>query len=245
MRRLGSSTDAVRDLGAYLTGTEARQLADRLDDDDPLSVALVAVDTSRRSAAGSLIKATGLQDDQLVPLLRAIQGARSVTTTAQAIWTMPGHLVSASALTTSTADLVANARLSIVCSTFNFQATSALWRALSHAASRPELSVRVYIDAGASSAPTAGPDAQAIAEQLWPATVLRTREIDGRPVRNHAKFVSVDHRFLVVTSANYSWSAENRNIELGVVLDDPALAEAVEAQLRDVEDSVYQRVAQG
>jgi hypothetical protein len=243
VRRLGSSTDAVRDLGAYLTGTEARQLADRLEDDDPLSMALVAVDTSRRSVVGSLIKAIGFQDDQLVPLLRAIQGARSVVTTARAIWTMPGHLVSASALTTSTADLVAKARVSIVCSTFNFQATSGLWHALRHAAARPELTVKVYIDAGASSAPTTGPDAHAIAAQLFPAAILRTREIDGRPVRNHAKFVSVDHRFLVVTSANYSWSAENRNIELGVVLDDPALAEEIESQLRDVEHVVYERLA--
>lgn len=107
-----------------------------------------------------------------MPVLRAIQGARSVTATARAIWTMPGHLVSASALTTSTADLVANARLSVVCSTFNFQATSGLWRALSDTASRPELSVRVYIDAGASAAPKTGPDAKATATQLFPASRL-------------------------------------------------------------------------
>jgi len=39
-RTIGAA--ALRELGAYLTGTEARQIADRLEDDDPLSAALTA-----------------------------------------------------------------------------------------------------------------------------------------------------------------------------------------------------------
>lgn len=241
---MASSADgaALRALGEYLTATEARQIADRLLDDDPLSVALGAVDASRRTHVVGLVADTGVLGHHLVAVLRAVQGAKSVASAAEAVWTMPGHLVTASALTTSTVELVASARTSVVCSTFNFQQTSGLWHALREAASRPEVSVRVYIDADASTSPHAGPDAAEIAQWLRPAIVLRTRPVHGKQVRNHAKFVSVDHRFLVVTSANYSWSAENRNIELGVRLDDAALADAIEDQLRQVEGTLYERV---
>jgi len=59
---------------------------------------------------------------------------------------------------------------------------------------------------------------------------------------SHAKFLSIDHRFLLVGSANFSYSAEERNVELGLRLDDSALAHSVEKQLRDLEDVVYEQV---
>jgi phosphatidylserine/phosphatidylglycerophosphate/cardiolipin synthase-like enzyme len=72
--------------------------------------------------------------------------------------------------------------------------------------------------------------------------VLRTKSFDGGYVRNHAKFLAVDHRFLLVTSANFSWSAEQGNIEFGVLIDNTNLTEAVERELRDAEDALYERV---
>ena len=60
---------------------------------------------------------------------------------------------------------------------------------------------------------------------------------------NHAKFLVVDHQILVVTSANLSLSAEERNVELGLRIDDPLLARAVEDQMRALEDvGIYERV---
>jgi phospholipase D/transphosphatidylase len=70
----------------------------------------------------------------------------------------------------------------------------------------------------------------------------RAPEDDGRAVTSHAKFLSIDHRFLLVGSANFSFSAEERNVELGLRLDDPALAHSVEKQMRDLEETVYERV---
>jgi phosphatidylserine/phosphatidylglycerophosphate/cardiolipin synthase-like enzyme len=227
--------EALEALGAYLTATEARQIASRLDDEEPLSSAIGAVDPARRSEAARLIAQAGLGGGELVAVLRAIQGAKSIATSAQAVWTMPGHLVSASPLTTSTAELVRSARSSVVCSTYNFETTSGLWDALRDAAGRPGVHVRVYVDADAANG-------SSVASWIAPGVVLRTRSIDGKPVRNHAKFVSVDHRFVIVTSANYSWSAENRNVELGVRLDDPALADAIESQMREAEASLYEKV---
>lgn len=207
-------------------------------------MALGAIGSSRRAEAEGLLLATGLDGASLVAVLRGIQGAKSVATAAQAVWTMPGHIVTASPLTTSTAELVCSARASVVCSTYNFQKTSGLWHALRDAAGRSGVRVRVYIDAKAAAGDS-GPKAAEIAEWLWPAHVFQTRPVNGKTVRNHAKFVSVDHRFLIVTSANYSWSAENHNVELGVRLDDAPLAEAVEAQMKNSETLLYERVQAG
>jgi phospholipase D/transphosphatidylase len=76
------------------------------------------------------------------------------------------------------------------------------------------------------------------------AVILRPSVDDkGRRVRNHAKFLVVDHQILVVTSANLSLSAEERNVELGLRIDDPLLARAVEDQMRALEDvGIYERV---
>ncbi len=82
------------------------------------------------------------------------------------------------------------------------------------------------------------------ARRLRGAVVMRTRAPkDGmRAVTSHAKLLSIDHRFLLVGSANLSYSAEERNVELGLRLDDPALAHGVEKQLRDLEGVVYEQV---
>lgn len=177
--------------------------------------------------------------------LRAIAGARSAPTSIDPLWTMPGHLVQHGRLTSSVPYLVDSARHSVVCSTFNFQRSSGLWAALQVTTRRPELTVRVYLDtAAADQAPRPGsPSTDEVAAQLRPATVLRTRHFDGRQVRNHAKFLAIDHRFLLVTSANFSWSAEYGNVELGVLIDNQNLTESVERAMRDVEDRLFERVA--
>ena len=83
-----------------------------------------------------------------------------------------------------------------------------------------------------------------MARRLRGAVVMRTRapEDGMRAVTSHAKLLSIDHRFLLVGSANLSYSAEERNVELGLRLDDPALAHGVEKQLRDLEEVVYEQV---
>jgi phosphatidylserine/phosphatidylglycerophosphate/cardiolipin synthase-like enzyme len=157
---------------------------------------------------------------------------------------MPGHLVEAGRLTSSVTRLVESARMAVTCSTYNFQRSSGLWHALRFAASEQGLDVRVYVDAVAADvgAPSWSPTTAELAKHLHPAAVLRTKEFDGSRVRNHAKFLAIDHRFLLVTSANFSWSAEYGNVELGVLIDDRQLVEAVERQMREVEDALYEVV---
>lgn len=238
----------VRELGTLLTGSEADRLAQRLVDGESLSSSLTALPGSRRPLVEGLVIGAGLNADRdrLVDVLLSIGGARTASSTViDPLWTMPGHLAQSSPLTSSVPALIRAATTSVVCSTFNFTAKSELWDALGEVAQRPAVSVRLYIDTEAAK-PNGGwhpPSAAQIAQQLKPGRVFRTVEYEGHPVRNHAKIVVVDHRFVLVTSANFSYSAAYRNIEFGIKLDNAGLAESAERELRNVEGVLYERAS--
>lgn len=239
---------AARRLGSLLTGTEARGIADRLTAGESMAAALLVVSATRRREVRSLLE-TGLLAGlpgraHMIALLRAIEGARSVLTSLDMLWTMPGHLARSGPLTSSVAHLVDSARQSVTCSTFNFQRSSSLWEALRRAAHRPECEVRVYLDTPAADqrSSSRSPSTAEVAAHLHPGVVLRTKQFDGDMVRNHAKLIAVDHRLLLVTSANFSRSAEHSNVEFGVVIDDPGLTEAVERQLHLAVGILYEPV---
>lgn len=177
-------------------------------------------------------------------MLRAVEGADDVRGAVGTVWTAPDNLVQRGQLTALLHHAVERARESVVCSTFNFQRSSVLWEVLAGAARRPELSVRVYLDTGAADRhPVAGaPTTSEMAAAMAGATLLRTRRRNGSLVRSHAKFVSVDHRFLVVTSANFSTSAEQHNVELGLVIDDAVVAQGIEGQMAEFENHLYEVV---
>ncbi|MFC5379326.1 DISARM system phospholipase D-like protein DrmC [Aquipuribacter nitratireducens] len=233
----------MRALGAFLTVSEADSVAARLVAGESFTGALAAIGPARRPEVTRLASDAGLRHDPqtLAVVLRAIAGARDADTDIGTLWTMPGHLAQTSPLTTSIVRLVAGARTSIVCSTFNFQETSGLWEGLRAAAGRPEIDLRVYVDARASDG-SSGPSSSEISKNLRPGVVLQTRPFEGKAVRNHAKLVCVDHRFLVVTSANFSWSAEYGNVELGITIDNPGIAASVERELRRAEERLYKVV---
>jgi phosphatidylserine/phosphatidylglycerophosphate/cardiolipin synthase-like enzyme len=234
-------------LGRFLTGTEAKEIADRLGDGDTLTAALRVVGSGRRPQVRELLAACGLGslDRALtVRVLRAVEGAHSTVTTIDPLWTMPGHLAKGGALTGSLDRLVDDARQALICSTYNFARSSVLWESLRRAACRAEMTVRVYVDTRAADADPKPwvPTTSQVAAHLHPAAVLRTKDYDGSYVRNHAKFLAIDHRFLLVTSANFSWSAEQGNVEFGALIDNVGLTESVEREMLAAEDSLYERV---
>lgn len=235
---------AHRELARYLTGSEAKQLADRLAAGGTMTQALTVVAAARRTRVQALMREAGLgvtNRDPSVAVLRAIEGAHDHQTSVTPVWTAPANLVQSGGLTASIEHFVLAARESVVCSTFNFQRSSVLWKSLATVAARTEVSVRIYVDTEAADAqPRAwSPTTEQIAAELPGAVVLRTGEYDGRAVRNHAKFIAVDHQYLIVTSANFSKSAEQYNVELGLQINDPLLTQAVERQMRALEDLTY------
>lgn len=241
---------ALSELGAYLSGTEARGLAGRLSNGDSLSTALMMLPPGRRSRAETLLTAVGLSRDRdhMVDVLHGISGARAAgSTRVDPLWTLPGHLVQSSPLTSSIPTLVLGARTSVLCSTFNFAGTSALWDALAEVARRPSVGVRIYVDTGAAEphGHWRPPTTEEVAQHLAPAQVFRTKAHEGQLVVNHAKFIVVDHRVVLVTSANFSHSGAYRNVELGLKVDDEGLAGLVEREMQGVQDVLYERVAPG
>lgn len=260
------AAEPLRALGAFLTGTEADSIAARLTAGATLSQALVVVPAARRMQARELLEAAGLGPrtrDHSVAVLMAVAGAASKIRNAEPVWTAPPGLLGMGALTGDVFGMVGSAMTSVVCATYNLQPTSALWKALAALVrERPGVAVRLYVDTRAAdgwfaaqpSRPTrhsarevrrvSALTTEDIARLLAGAVVMRTRapEQDGYAVTSHAKFLSIDHRFLLVGSANFSYSAEERNVELGLRLDDPALAASVEKQMRDLEPCMYERV---
>lgn len=239
---------AIRDLAVFLMESEARELANHIAAGETLTQALKVIGQSRRNTTRKMLQTAGLETnrrDLTVAVLRAVEGAHGHTTSITPVWTAPGHLIQHGQLTSSIHHLVSSARESVVCSTFNFQRSSALWKALSDAAGRTEVNVRVYVDTHAADKNPAlwKPTTVQISGELSGAIVFRTKpDENGHRPRNHAKFIAIDHQFLLVTSANFSKSAEQLNIELGLRVDDPIVTQHVENQMRSLETSLYERV---
>ena len=86
---------------------------------------------------------------------------------------------------------------------------------------------------------------------MWPGARLpevfydpRSLERDGhKKAVLHAKVIVVDTRWTLLTSANLTEAAQERNIEAGVLIDDEGLAGRVTTQFdRLVEKGVLQEV---
>jgi phosphatidylserine/phosphatidylglycerophosphate/cardiolipin synthase-like enzyme len=244
---MSGDPSASGELAAYLTGSEAKAMADRLEAGQPTQNVMSVVAPGRRPRVRELLDRAGLGQGEraaTLAVLRAIEGAHGQARSIGTVWTAPGNLVQQGQLTASIHHYVDRARESLVCSTYNFQRSSALWSALRGAAGRPEVTVRIYMDTSAADDDPAPwkPTTAQVADEMKGATVLRTVARNGKLVRSHAKFTAVDHQYLIVTSANFSKSAEQLNVELGLVIEDPLVTQAVERQMVGFEKQLYEVV---
>ena len=233
------ASDAVTQLGSFLSATEAERLALQFETGTPISVAVREIAISRRDQAKELLTASGfgLSDrERTVSILRAIAGAKSVSRELTPVWTMPGNEASVGHLTSEFHRIVGGARRSVTAATYNFQETSQMWTALKAASEQPGVVLTVYVDAAVA-------DAATVKAQLSRATVYHSAILpNGKQVLSHAKFVVVDHELLLITSANFSYSAENRNVEFGMLVRDTALATSVEGTMTSKHGSLYELV---
>lgn len=241
-----SPGEALVDLARGLGRVEALTLAERIERGDSRAQVVRAAAAPRRAAVRALLEGEPPPERAaLATALRCVAAAKDDRPSVDLLWTAPGGLAGQGGLTSSLRHLVDSASQSVVCATYNFQRTSAQWEALRAAAARPDLSVRVYLDQAAADANPRpwSPTTQQVADELAGATVLRSRPWRGGRTRTHAKFFVVDSRVLVVTSANFSVSAEQHNVELGIRVDDPLAAAAVVRQMRDLEADLYEVVS--
>lgn len=232
-------SDPFAALGEYLTASEAEALAVQFDNGHHIIKALAAISSARRESAKELLSAAGLDHTdavRVVAMLRAIAGAKSVHRDLTPVWTMPGNESKVGHLTGEFHRLVQAARISVTCATYNFEKTSQMWTVLKHAAEEPGVVVTVYIDGDKA-------DAMKVKAQLPRATIYRSAELlYGQRVVSHAKFIVIDHEVLLLTSANFSYSAENRNIEFGLLVRDTPLAASVEVTMASKRGTLYELV---
>lgn len=226
-------------LGTYLTGSEARGMAAMLASGQSVSKALNEVNPARRPEAKDLMAAAGLDHtnvDVSVAVLQSIAGAKGVKQQVSPVWTMPGNEAAVGHLTSQFHKLVEGARVSVTAATYNFTVKSRMWKVLREASERNGVQVTVYVDGDKA-------DGEAVKAQMPRAGVYRSGTLaDGKQVVSHAKFVIVDHSLTLVTSANFSYSAENTNVEFGLRIDDPALAESVEELMFQKRGVLYEQV---
>lgn len=228
-------------LGEFLTASEAEALAVQFASGQHTVKALTVVNAARRGAAKELLAKAGLShaDGQAASeVLRAIAGAKSLNRDLTPVWTMPGNEAKVGHLTGEFHRLVKAARQSVVCATYNFEQTSQMWQVLKEASEQPGVVVTVYVDGDKA-------DAAKVKAQLPSATVYKSAELpNGKRVVSHAKFIVIDHEVLLLTSANFSFSAENRNVEFGLLVRDSALAESVETTMTSKHGSLYELAGQ-
>lgn len=231
------ASDPLAELGSFLTATEAERLAMQFEAGTPVSVAVREIAMARREQVKELLAGADLgpsDTGRAVSVLRAIAGAKAVLRELTPVWTMPGNEANTGHLTSEFHRIVGAARQSVTAATYNFQDTSQMWTALKVASDQPGVVVTVYVDSGVA-------DAATVKGQLPRATVYRSALLpNGKQVISHAKFIVVDHELLLITSANFSYSAENRNVEFGILVRDAALATSVEATMASKHGSLYE-----
>lgn len=230
-------SDPWAELGQFLTASEAEALAIQFAAGQHTLKALQFVNVARREEATRLLVAAGLGHKDGVrsaEVLRAIAGAKSLQRDLIPVWTMPGNEAKVGHLTGEFHRLVQSAKQSVVCATYNFEQTSQMWSVLKAASEQPGVVVTVYVDGDKA-------DAAKVQAQLPSATVYSSAELpNGKRVVSHAKFIVIDHELLLLTSANFSFSAENRNVEFGLLIRDSALAESVETTMASKHGTLYE-----
>lgn len=226
-------------LGEFLTASEAEALAVQFEVGQHIVKALGVVNTARREAAQRLLTAASLDhrdNERAATIMRAIAGAKSVHRDLTPVWTMPGNEAKIGHLTGEVHRLIRAARQSVVCATYNFEQTSQMWTVLAEASLQAGIVIIVYVDGDKA-------DAAKVKAQLPKATIYRSADLpNGERVVSHAKFIAIDHEILMLTSANFSFSAENRNIEFGLLVRDSALVGSVESTMTSKHGTLYQLV---
>jgi len=232
-------SDAFAAVGEYLTASEAEALAVQFDNGLHTIKALAAISPTRREYVKQLLAAANLSHadcSRTAAVLRAVAGAKSVLRDLTPVWTMPGNEAKVGYLTGEFHRLVQAARISVTCATYNFENTSQMWTVLRETAEQPGIVVTVYVDGDKA-------DATKVKAQLPRATIYRSAELPtGKRVVSHAKFIIIDHEVLLLTSANFSFSAESRNVEFGLLVRDAPLAESVESTMTSKHGTLYDLV---
>lgn len=155
-------------------------------------------------------------------------------------------------------DLFRRAERHVLLATYVIYEGLAVFRALAaRVRSIPSLGVDLYVNLFSKSGQPFD-EQRDVAEfldtfkrQHWPSDLRlpniyydpETRRLGAERSSLHAKCVVVDDRWAFVTSANFTEAAQERNVEVGVVLDHPRIAQSLVARFEALRDKrVFRRM---
>lgn len=166
------------------------------------------------------------RDGALGAIAAVIAERRGRSTPPELVWTGPESRRSGARDTAVVlADLFTKATSRVLMAGFVFDHAADVLRPL-YEAMRRGVTCRLFADAEA---------AEDFTRENWPfgppfPEVYGFVPDEGVFASLHAKCVVVDGHWVFVTSANFTQRGQSRNVEVGVVLEDPKLAEVLEAQ---------------
>lgn len=214
----------------------------------PVQIGRLGLETSPDDVCRELTAAGGSAASAafFLTLLAEERGvAHGVRERTELVWSGPERSASRTRETSVVVrELFQRAERSVLVATYAIAQGEQVFEALARRMdARPDLQVRICVNLPRPHL-DARPEAEILTEHarrlrdLWPwprrpeicydprALALGT----GGRASLHAKCVVVDHRWAFVTSANFTEAAQQRNIEAGVIADDPDLARSLAAQ---------------
>jgi hypothetical protein len=232
-----------------------------------VAVQRVAPGSDAATVAAELdrLGASGMRAMELAYLLRALAHERAagqrIADRIELVWSGPEHASSASRDTgVVVRELFSAAGSTVRIAGFAVYNGRSVFDALaSNMATNPSLSVRLFVNIPRPHLDTRSAGAivrayvTSFIQNEWPGERLPELYYDPRALSTepgpraslHAKCIVVDRRWSFITSANFTEAAQDRNIEAGVLVDDPHLAAAVESQLDNLISSGAVRVVSG
>lgn len=197
------------------------------------------------------LRATGLTGPQLGLVLDLLANERAIqqqlTDRLQMVWSGPDREGPAARDTgVVVRELLGQAKSSLLVATFSVSRGTTIFEPLKEAMDRwPKLDVTLVLHIDLSQRGLFGEAAVAeFAREFWkyqwpwparpnvyfdPRGVL---QVNGDRANQHAKCIVADNERVLITSANFTEWAQERNIELGVVIRDELLAQRVVDKFR-------------
>lgn len=219
-------------LGARLEPGEAVRLADAFAQGRPLGLALEEVRPARRDELSALLSqslaALGGDKSLLAAVLGAIGAAGHRNEhLVEVVWSGPvADGMQGRSTRAVAAELIDSATLRVHVATYSATRSSPYVTSLKAAIARG-IEVTLVVDLAHQA------DAvEMLASELSGSTILDLQpRDDGQYAVMHAKLVLVDDRVALVTSANFSESAADRNLESGVIVRDPNVVRGMREHL--------------
>jgi phosphatidylserine/phosphatidylglycerophosphate/cardiolipin synthase-like enzyme len=221
-----------------------------------VAVQRVAAGADAAAVATELARlaANGMQAPELAYLLRAIAHERvagqRIADRIELVWSGPEHAGATSRDTgVVVRELFSAARSTVRIAGFAVHNGRSVFKALAdNMADNPSLSVKMFVNIPRPHLDVRPADdivhayVAGFVQNEWPGDRVPELYYDPRALSLvtgpraslHAKCIVVDRRWSFITSANFTEAAQDRNIEAGVLIDDPHLAAAVEGQLENL-----------